>query len=249
MDHDLAVLSPEKTILTYRLAGLGSRIMAHLIDVVLVVALEIAGYAIAISMGGAFRSPETGITIAMITTTAIPFLYFILLEGLWNGKTVGKSALGLRVRMADGTGITFAAALGRNLLRPADILPGTYFVGLLAIFTTTRSQRIGDLVCDTVVIHERRPTPYFAPAPHVAGYHPLEERVGDLRGMTPTEYISLRKFCDRFPELHPSIQDKLIREVFLPIASKRGIPVVANIHPIYLAEAAVMKYGRSHGML
>ena len=32
MDHELVVLSPEKTILTYRLSGLGSRVLAHILD-------------------------------------------------------------------------------------------------------------------------------------------------------------------------------------------------------------------------
>jgi uncharacterized RDD family membrane protein YckC len=247
VDYDLAVLSPEKTIVTYRLAGLGSRIGAHLLDILLVIAL-IFGIVL---LGGVVALSVPAVGVAMITLgySATPFLYFILLEGLWNGCTVGKKACGLRVRMADGTPVTFAAALGRNLLRPADLLPGTYFVGLLAIFTTQRSQRIGDLVCNTVVVHERRSIPYFVPAPHVAGFHPLENRVGNLHGMTAEEYVSLRKYCDRFPELHPTIQDKLTREIFLPIAAKRGIPLPPNIHPIYLAEAAVMKYGRDHGML
>lgn len=247
MDHDLAVLSPEKTILTYRLAGLGSRIGAHLIDVLMVIALEV----LLIFIGGLITasSPVFGQILLAVGTTAIPFLYFILLEGFWNGCTIGKKATGLRVRMADGTPITFLAALGRNLLRPADIMPGTYFVGLLAIFTTQKSQRIGDLVCNTLVVHERRGVAYFVPAPHIANFHPLEGKVGDLHGMTADEYASLRKYCDRFPELHPTVQDKLTREVFLPIAAKRGIPLAPNIHPIYLAEAAVMKYGRDHGML
>lgn len=248
MDQDLALLSPEKTILTYRLAGLGSRIGAHLIDICVILALEVASYLLAMTSVGLIGL-EGATTIMLIASTAIPFLYFILQEAFWNGRTVGKVSLGLRVRMSDGTAVTFAAALGRNLLRPADILPGTYFVGLLAIFTTQRSQRLGDLVCDTVVVHERRAMPYFVPAPHVAGYHPLENRVGDLRGMTNEEYTSLRRFCDRFPELHPVVQEKLMQEVFLPIAAKRNIPLSPQIHPIYLAEAAVMKYGREHGML
>ncbi len=247
MDHDLAVLSPEKTIVTYRIAGLGSRIGAHLLDVMLVILIMVG-----ISMAGGFltmASPEIGQMIMMIGITATPFLYFILQEGFWNGRTIGKLAVGLRVRMEDGTPITMTAAIGRNLIRVADFLPGTYFVGLLAIFTTPRSQRLGDMVANTVVIHERRPIAYFVPAPHVAGFHPLEGRVGDLKGMTDDEYASLRKFCDRFPTLHPTVQERLVRDVFLPIASKRGIPFVPNVHPIYLAEAAVMKYGREHGML
>jgi hypothetical protein len=42
VDHDFAILSPEKTILTYRLAGVGSRVLAHILDLAIVYALVTA---------------------------------------------------------------------------------------------------------------------------------------------------------------------------------------------------------------
>lgn len=250
MEHELALLSPEKTILTYRLASVGSRVFAHLVDVIIIiVVLVLSGIAVGVS---GVLGPGTIVlssTVFMIFLAAFPFMYFIVFEALWNGQTLGKKALTLRVRMADGTAITPLAAIGRNLLRPADILPGTYFVGLLAMFTTPKSQRLGDLVSNTVVVYEKRAQPYFTPAPHTAGIHPLESQVGELRGMTLDEYNALRRYCDRFPELSPNAQTKLTSEVWLPIASRRGVQMAPNVHPIYLAEAVVMKYGREHGLL
>jgi uncharacterized RDD family membrane protein YckC len=252
VEHELALLSPEKTILTYRLASIAGRVFAHIVDVMIVLAV-LVGASLAFGMTGVLG--EEGMLLAsplfMIFFSAFPFLYFILFESLWNGQTLGKKLLNIRVRMSDGTAITPLAAIGRNLLRPADLFPGTYFAGLLAIFTTPRSQRLGDLVADTVVVYERRAMPYFAPAPapHTAGIHPLEAQVGELRGMTLDEYNALRRYCDRFPELAPTAQKKLTDEVWLPIAARRGVMMAPNIHPIYLAEAVVMKYGRGHGLL
>lgn len=253
MEHELVLLSPEKTILTYRLASIAGRVFAHLVDVLVILAVIVGvtiGFGLTAGMlgeeGASFASPAYYVFLA-----AFPFLYFILFEALWNGQTLGKKLLSLRVKMADGTAVTPLAAIGRNLLRPADLMPGTYFAGLLAIFTTPKSQRFGDLISDTVVVYEKRGVPYFtpAPAPHTAGIHPLESQVGDLRGMTLDEYNALRRYCDRFPELSPSAQKKLTDEVWLPIAARRGVMMAPNIHPIYLAEAVVMKYGRGHGLL
>lgn len=67
--------------------------------------------------------------------------------------------------------------------------------------------------------------------------------------MTVPEYNALRRFADRFPELPANIQEKLVNEVWAPIANRRKVPSYDNIHPIYLAEAVVMKYGREHGLL
>lgn len=241
MAHELAVLSPEKALLTYRLAGLGTRMMAHLLDLLL--------------WGGLVSVLSILLSAAQLPFVLLPLvplslmLYFILLEGLWNGYTLGKRALQIRVCMDDGRPVTFMAALSRNLIRPADMLPGTYLVGIAAMFMNPRSQRLGDLFAGTVVVHSNRAVPRFTPAPHALGYHPLEQHVGDLKGMTADEYLALRRLCDRFPELPTQVQNRLMRDVWRPIAIKRHIKSLPNVHDIYVAEAVVMKYGRDHGLL
>ncbi|MCA9906241.1 MAG: hypothetical protein KC547_20440, partial [Anaerolineae bacterium] len=47
-------------------------------------------------------------------------------------------------------------ALIRNLVRLFDFLPLLYGVGLVALFVTQNTQRLGDLAAKTVVIRERR---------------------------------------------------------------------------------------------
>jgi uncharacterized RDD family membrane protein YckC len=256
MAHELVVISPEKAVLTYRLAGLGSRLLAHLLDILILVVLILivvvgVGLVVGFSTLGGLDEVSGGIGMIVITLAYSlgPFLYFILFEWLYNGQTIGKKAMGVRVRMADGTPVTFGAALGRNLLRVADLLPGSYFVGLIAMFTNPKSQRIGDLFAGTIVVHERRADPRFHPAPHKEHTHPLEDAVGDLRGMTSEEYWALRRLCDRFPELPRAVQDRLMREVWQPIAYRLKVPAPPNVHPLHLAEAVVMKYGRIHGLL
>jgi uncharacterized RDD family membrane protein YckC len=244
---DIVILSPEKTILTFRLAGLGARIVAHILDVAVVLAVLIASTYLVSLLALVDSGIAMGIMVVLWSLGI--FAYFILLEGLWNGQTLGKRVMNLRVRMADGTPVTFPAAAGRNLLRPADMLPGVYLLGMAAMFTNPRFQRIGDIVSDTIVVYEPRSAPQVMPAPHTAGIHPFEDSVGDLPGMTMEEYAALRRFCDRFPEMSPDIQSKLVAEVWAPIAARRKVSPIPNVHPIYLAEAVVMKYGRRNGLL
>src|SRR5690349_9756093 len=121
MAHELVIISPEKTVLTYRLSGIGSRALAHIFDLVILFAILI-GLTLLISLlvgfsfmtvGGGVGNGVASIALGILFSLG-PFLYFILFEWLWNGQTLGKKALGIRVRMADGTPITFAAALSRN---------------------------------------------------------------------------------------------------------------------------------------
>jgi hypothetical protein len=67
--------------------------------------------------------------------------------------------------------------------------------------------------------------------------------------MTNDEYVVLRRLADRYPELTPETQERLIREVWRPFAERRGVQEPPNVHPIYSIEAVVMKYGRERGLL
>ena len=83
--------------------------------------------------------------------------YFILLEWLWNGQTIGKRAYGLRVINEDGSPAGFVAVFVRNLVRMVDFLPSFYGLGLLSIVFTARSQRLGDLAAGTFVVRAPKP--------------------------------------------------------------------------------------------
>lgn len=243
MAQELLLLSPEKTVLSFNLARLPSRVWAQLMDALL---LTFGLFLLILALGAL---GVTGLGLFLLLSSLGPFLYFVLLEGLWNGQTLGKKALGIRVRMSDGTPITFGASLARNLLRPADFLPVAYFAGMIAVFTNPRSQRLGDMAAGTIVIQDKRAVPQFSPAPYVLGVHPFESHVGELRGMTNEEYTTLKRLCDRFPELSSNVQDRLIRDVWDPFAYRFHIASINQVHPVYLAEAVVMKYGRAHGLL
>lgn len=250
MAQEMVLLSPEKAVLSFRLAGLASRVMAHIFDLFVYGAwMYVANLVVVVlAAAGSLDEVVAEQLLGVIAIVSI-FLYFILFEALWNGQTLGKRAMSIRVRMADGTPVTFAGALGRNLLRPADFLPALYFIGLIAMFTNTKSQRLGDLAAGTIVVHDRRAMPIFQPAPHAFGEHRFESEVGELRGMTIEEYVALKRFCDRYPELSQQAQHRFLKEVWEPVAARRGVKPVPNVHPLYLAEAVVMKYGRTHGLL
>ena len=93
----------------------------------------------------------------MLLTFAVAWSYFIFLEWLGNGQTIGKRIFGLRVIADDGSPAGFTAVLVRNLLRVVDFLPSFYGLGLLAIVLSSRSQRLGDLAAGTFVVRAPRP--------------------------------------------------------------------------------------------
>lgn len=248
VDDRTLVLTPEKVVVSYQLAGFGPRIMAHLVDLFVVFCIYMV-----LAFAGSLVLFPLGTLGQLILNLAISFgifVYFVVCEGNFQGRTLGKRAFGLRVIMADGTPVTWGAAFMRNMLRPADMMPPmTYLVGLATMFSNNLSQRVGDMVAGTVVVRVQTYNQGFAPAPHRAGVHPLEHTVGDLGDMSLEEYVAIKRLCDRFPYLPREEQDRTIREIWNPFAQRLGIGSMANVHPIYQMEAAVMKFGRQHKLV
>jgi uncharacterized RDD family membrane protein YckC len=84
---------------------------------------------------------------------ALWLAYFVILEATAGG-TVGKLALGIRVRSAAGDRVGVGASLVRNLLRVVDAFPYVipYLVGAIAAWTSPERRRLGDRAAGTVVI-------------------------------------------------------------------------------------------------
>lgn len=248
MLENYTVLTPEKTVLEYRIAGLGSRVWAFLFDLFV---LMLYTYLLLMGTGLlTILSPYFATAALLVGALMIPFGYHLLFEMLWNGQTPGKRVFRIRVRMWDGTPITPAAAFLRNVLRMVDILPGTYTLGLTAMFFTERSQRLGDLAAGTVVVHE---SPFQERVVLSSGLttaqHPLEGLIGSVHSLSVDEYLALKTLCDRYPELPHHVQEQMLRDVWEPIALRHNFPTFDHIHPAWLMEAIVMRYAREKGFL
>jgi uncharacterized RDD family membrane protein YckC len=153
---ELVVATPERVSFSYETANLGSRFVAQLIDlaVLLGMLLGLSGVAVAI---GIWTNDETvPALLLLIGGFAIFWGYFIVSEAVWSGQTLGKRALRLRAVDVRGGPIGVGQALIRNLVRPIDFLPAYYLIGAIAIFVSERNQRLGDLAAGTVVVRERQ---------------------------------------------------------------------------------------------
>ena len=85
------------------------------------------------------------------------FFYWIILEGLNDGQTLGKMFVGIRVVKIDKTSGTISRctirdSVIRNLSRIIDGLPLFYIVGLMSIADSDLNQRVGDYLAETIVI-------------------------------------------------------------------------------------------------
>lgn len=155
---NLLIDTPENVVLDAEIAGFGSRCVAALIDytILILVACLVSYMYINATVRGALRNPFAVLgPLALIQFVIVTF-YHLFFELAWNGQTPGKRLVGIRVVQSNGLPITVSAAIIRNLVRIFDFFPVLYAVGLVVLFATKHTQRLGDLAAKTVVIRERK---------------------------------------------------------------------------------------------
>ena len=155
----LNIDTPEQIALEFSLATVGSRFLALAVDTLIQIG---CGLVLLAGVGlGAFAASFTPaqadpwfLAVAVLGLFVIYYAYFAVFESIWNGQTPGKRFIGLRVIHASGRPVSVFEAILRNVIRIADQLPGIYAIGIVSVFVTERSQRLGDLAAGTVVVHE-----------------------------------------------------------------------------------------------
>lgn len=159
---NLSIDTPENVLLDAEIAGFGTRCIAAIIDYIIIILLIFGFSYLFEAASNAARSPfdtETpdwwGAIFALVLLALFVF-YHLLFEILWNGQTPGKRMTGVRVVQATGLPLTISGAIIRNLVRLFDFLPVFYGFGLICMFATKNSQRLGDLAAKTLVIREGR---------------------------------------------------------------------------------------------
>jgi uncharacterized RDD family membrane protein YckC len=160
------VLTTEKVPFSYRVAGLGSRFLAWLIDLLFIAGLDLMGILVGSVL--AIGRPGLGQALFLLWHFVVLWSYFLLFEWLWNGRTPGKALVGIRVIQWRGTAMNFFQAATRNLLRIVDSLPvplplGPGLLGFAVAACNREQRRLGDLAADTLVVYvERKTQPILA---------------------------------------------------------------------------------------
>ncbi|MGO2011093.1 MAG: RDD family protein [Pseudoalteromonas sp.] len=96
---------------------------------------------------------EVGEGLILLTFFVVSWGYNIFFEAR-TGQTPGKKRLSIRVVQDNGLPASFSQIVVRNLLRPADMLPFGYFLGLLVMSFNERFKRIGDWAAGTVIVYD-----------------------------------------------------------------------------------------------
>lgn len=231
----VTVETPEHFELEFRLAGIGTRFLAFLLDriiqfgvifaLIMLVSLFIAlawrvdpSVQILKRLEGVAGQWILGAAILLYGIIVIG--YFILFEYFWSGSTPGKRWQDIRVIRKDGRPISFLDSAVRNILRFIDILFDIYPIGLIVMFVDVKNRRLGDLAAGTLVIVDRgikRPT-----GGRIGNNNASDPNIRLIvSAMTPADYRLLSRFLARREGLEGvhrlnlarDIRDRVVRRI------------------------------------
>jgi uncharacterized RDD family membrane protein YckC len=146
----IAITTTQNIELEYDLASLGERIVARILDGLILVAyllmiLAIIGF----SNVGGFITENVWIVFAL----ALPYIFYDLVsEMLLNGQSVGKKVMGIKVISLDGGQASTSQYLIRWLFRLIDFTFSSSLLALIMVAATEKRQRLGDKVANTTLV-------------------------------------------------------------------------------------------------
>ncbi len=238
------ITTPEQVTITLQLAGVGTRLLAALLDAAVMLGIIfVALFVIAILASLIALQPHglaAGSVLGAFTLLFLfgfVFAYYAGLELLWDGRTVGKRVLKLRVLRDDGTPVDTAAVLARTVVRLVDFLPVGYLVGLVSMVVDGRARRLGDIVGGTIVVREGDSTPTLreiAYGAEPATWGPLAPgQEAPIHLLTADELAAAREFLRRAPTFPPPERAALAWRVATTLAIHIGY-TDPLLHPEWL---------------
>lgn len=232
----LGVETPEHVTLSFELAGLGTRAAAAALDLLALSACYLVVFlffaAAGLSDAWSSGAGSWGTALVVLVTGLGFFLYYALFEALWDGRTPGKRALGIRVVQDTGRPLTANAAAVRNLVRIVDFFALGPLPGIAFVFFHPAHKRLGDLAAGTIVVRDRVAAWGLAAAPPAPPGPVLEAGPPEL---TDPEFALLDRFLARIDQLAPDVQMRMAAEL-----ARRFEPRIPRRHSDLLAYLAAV---------
>jgi uncharacterized RDD family membrane protein YckC len=142
----IRVRTTQNVFIEYPLGSIGDRILAHLLDRIILIFYSIAVVALLLNA-------EVEEEYVWLITLGFPWMFYSLLfEILMNGQTPGKRALKIQVVRLDGTPPTIGDYLMRWIFSFVDIYILSGVVAVVTIAMGGKGQRLGDVVAGTSVV-------------------------------------------------------------------------------------------------
>jgi uncharacterized RDD family membrane protein YckC len=149
----IEIQTAQNVNIEYPVASVGERVVAAIIDQLIMVGYIIAMIFLYIWILNITEGTSLYFPVAYFVIWFLPvFFYQLLCETFLNGQSFGKKLMKMRVVKLDGSQAGIGSYFLRWILAPIDIYFTYGSVGLVTMIVNGKGQRLGDLAAHTTVV-------------------------------------------------------------------------------------------------
>lgn len=171
---ELSIHTTQNVIINFKAASIGERMLASLLDLLIKFAyIIVVAYVFfkLLGFGDLLNRVDMWSRMAIIIFFFFPvMIYSVTLESIFEGQTIGKKLIKIKVVKIDGYQASFGDYLIRWLFRIVEnnMLGG--LIGLVAMLVSSKTQRMGDMAAGTAIITLKN---------NISIDHTILEEIGD----------------------------------------------------------------------
>jgi uncharacterized RDD family membrane protein YckC len=221
------IVTTQNVVIQYELASVMLRIVATILDAVIVGIYLLICVTIQQSYlaGSYFGGQQMGIGLLFAYLATIPgFMYTFLCEAFLGGRTVGKMAMGTRVINISGANPSIGDYFLRWAFRMVDIQLTLGGWAMLFSMSNVRGPRFGDVVANTMVIKLRPSREYsITDILNIKSKKDYQPTYPQVVSMTDDDMLLIKNSLDRLKKNSNDAHKDLVRKLYDRTVEELGI--------------------------
>ena len=237
----IEIQTAQNVNIEYPVASIGDRVVAGIIDQLIMVGYLIAIIFFYIWLLNVTEGSAIYFPVAYFVILFLPlFFYHLLCETFLNGQSFGKKIMKMRVVKLDGSQAGIGSYFLRWILAPIDIYFTYGSVGLITMLISGKGQRLGDLAANTTVVKLKTEAKLDDTILQATPVN-YEVKFPEVSNLSDKDISVVKEVLDlNYKQPDVVVYEKILHKTKEAIENKIGVN--SNMHPITFLDTVLKDY-------
>jgi uncharacterized RDD family membrane protein YckC len=237
----IEIQTAQNVNIEYPVASVGDRVVAAIIDQLIMVGYLIAIIFLYIWLLNLTEGSPLHFPVAYFVILFLPlFFYHLLCETFLNGQSFGKKIMKMRVVKLDGSQAGIGSYFLRWILAPIDIYFTYGSVGLITMLINGKGQRLGDLAANTTIVKLKTEAKLDDTILQATPVN-YEVKLPEVSNLNDKDISIVKEVLDlNYKNPDAMMYEKILHKTKEAIEKK--IRITSNLHPLTFLDTVLKDY-------